>query len=118
GSARFVLFDAKTDQPIAKHDPLVDGAVIDLQEAREINIVFVTPLAGVGSVRFSLNGNNSFQVENSAPFALAGDANGGTHLLAWTPAIGTYTLTATPYPGSYAQGSPGEPSTIRFTVVS
>jgi hypothetical protein len=115
---RFVLVNAETDQPIAEFDPLKDGTVINLRKlpTRELNIRAVTSPEVTGSVRFALDGNESYRVEDTAPYALAGDHLGDYS--AWTPAIGKHTLTATPYTEQGAAGEAGTPLRIVFEVVA
>jgi Tol biopolymer transport system component len=55
-------------------------------------------------VVFNLNG--TLQTDDTAPYDFTN----------WTPAVGSYTLTATPYSGAGGTGTPGTPLTIHFTV--
>jgi hypothetical protein len=92
----------------------------------------------VGLVRFTLTGidasgnplnlvvpvAHSFpnQIEIYFPYMLAGDPSFEGELLPnhsfpWTPPIGRYTLTATPYATKQGSGARGEPLTVRFEVV-
>lgn len=106
----FTLVNADTDEDIKT---LVDGDVIGKSETENINVRF-NPAEPPGSVRFILNGSN-VRTENAAPYSLAGDASGNYN--PWTGASsGSYTLTATPYSGSGAGGTAGEPTTIHFTI--
>jgi hypothetical protein len=110
----FTLVNATTDAAIS--DPLASLATIDLfVTGPALNIRANTDPAAVGSVRFALDGNPAFHVENVAPYALAGHAGGD--YLAWTPGLGAHTLTATPFSGPDATGTAGDPVTITFTVV-
>lgn len=105
------LIDAFTDQPIG---PLSTGDTIDLSPtARGVNIRADVE-GDAGSVRFGLNGNDNYKVENVAPYALAGDSQGDYS--AWAPSPGQYTVTATPYPQSGARGTPGTSLTVTFKV--
>ncbi len=107
------LFNADTDVAIRT---LQNGDVIDLAaDGANLNIVAITS-AHVASVRFSYDHNPNYSVENSAPYALAGDASGD--LKPWTPSVGTHSLTATPYSGQNATGASGEIRTVEFTVTS
>lgn len=114
--ATFTLIDAATDQPVDGYDPMTEGATIDLSEmdSTGLNVVFSTDDANVGSVRFELNGVTA-SIENSAPWALAGDTEGD--FKSWTPGVGRYTLTATPFGRDDAQGDEGSSTTIIFQVV-
>jgi len=67
-----------------------------------------------GSVRFSYDGTVNYQTENVAPYAIKGDASGDYN--PWTPAVGSHTLTASPYTGSNATGTAGTALTVNFTV--
>ncbi|PJJ53073.1 PQQ-dependent sugar dehydrogenase [Hymenobacter chitinivorans] len=115
----FTLFNADTDQPIAGYDPLPAGAVLNLATlpSRNLNIRANTNPATVGSVRFGYDANASFRTENVVPYALAGD-NGPTDYLPWTPAVGSHTLTATPYTATGATGTAGQALTVSFTVTN
>jgi hypothetical protein len=42
----------------------------------------------------------------------------GTDYLAWTPAVGSHTLTATPYANADASGAAGTPKTLSFNVTN
>ena len=113
----FTLINADTDRPIATFNPLKDGATLNLATlpTRDLNIRANTSSARIGSVKFGYDGNPNTEIENSAPYALAGDDQGDYR--AWTPTVGTHTLTATPYRLSDAHGIAGKPLTITFTVI-
>jgi hypothetical protein len=73
-----------------------------------------------GSVKFALSGQQSKTfTDNAAPYALHGDSGSGNFYYGnWNPpALGTYTLTATPYPSDNASGTAGAAKTITFTIV-
>jgi hypothetical protein len=95
--------------------PLADGAIINLDTLCSFNIRADICNSPDGSIQFLLNGN-FFNVENEAPFALAGDNHGSYHQ--WTPAPGNYTLIAIPYSGPDATGGQGRPLTTEFTLLS
>ena len=117
----FTLINADTEQPIAGHDPIKEGAVLNLSKlpTRNLNVrANVTPRK-VGSVRFSLDGVESPKVENGTTgpvYSLAGDMNGKYN--AWVPAPGAHTVTATPYPEPDAKGPPGTALSVTFRVVA
>lgn len=112
----FTLVNAATDTTVAAHDPLVNGATVDRAAVgSQLNIRANTSPATVGSVRFGLDGNASYRTENVAPYALAG--HNGADYFAWTPSVGSHTVTATPYSGANATGTAGTPVTITFNVV-
>jgi hypothetical protein len=73
-----------------------------------------------GSVRFALSGTQSkTYTDNAAPYALHGDSGSGNFYYGnWAPpALGTYTLTATPYVSDNASGTAGAAKTITFTII-
>ena len=67
-------------------------------------------------MRFALDGNLKFSTESTAPYALAGDNN--SNYTAWTPALGSHSLKATPYSAAGGTGTAGTPLTIGFTVTN
>ncbi|MGV3561363.1 NHL domain-containing protein [Larkinella arboricola] len=83
---------------------------------RKLNIQATTNPSSIGSVVFKLSGKQKLtHIENEAPYALFKDDGG--NFRGWTPAVGSYTLTATPYSGPNGTGSAGDSVTISFTVV-
>ncbi|SOD80271.1 choice-of-anchor Q domain-containing protein [Spirosoma fluviale] len=114
--AHLWLINADNNQPIQE---IIVGQQIDLSQlpTRRINIQARTEPTEVGSVVFQLSGQQTRQqVENIAPYALFGDDNKGSYL-PWTPALGSYTLTATPYSEAGGTGTASTPLTVSFTVV-
>jgi myo-inositol-hexaphosphate 3-phosphohydrolase len=112
----FTLIDADTDAPVPTFDLFADGATIDLAlVGAALNVRANTDPETVGSVRFGLDGTADVLTEDTAPYALGGHAGGD--YLAWTPALGAHTLTATPFDGPGGTGTAGTPLTIAFTVV-
>lgn len=111
--ASLTLIDADTDQVIGS---LADGATLNLATLPTLNLNVRAETSGVvESVRFDLNGTK-YRVENSAPYALAGDKGGNYH--GWTPALGAHTLAATPYDANSGSGTAGAAMGISFTVVN
>ena len=110
------LINAETGKPVAGFDPIPDGATLNLSTlpTRRLNIRANTSPSRVGSVRFVLDGQ-SYQLENNAPYALAG--NRGSTYYAWTPSVGSHTLRVTPYSASGGKGSAGTAKTVDFKVV-
>ena len=112
----YSLMSADTNLPIAGYDPLPSGAVLNLAAlpTRRLNVRANTSPAAVGSVVFVLNLNGALarrQTETVVPLALFGDANGKYN--PWTPALGSYSLTATPYTAGSGTGTPGvRPATL------
>ncbi|WP_347158072.1 InlB B-repeat-containing protein [Pontibacter chitinilyticus] len=112
----FNLINANTNTVIK---PLREGDVLNLATlpTTKLNIQAATNPAKVGSVRFALSGTKARTViENGAPYALFGDNNGDYY--AWVPAVGSYTLTGTPYTAASATGTAGTPLTVHFKVVN
>ncbi|HYG74935.1 MAG TPA: DUF5060 domain-containing protein [Planctomycetota bacterium] len=112
--ASFTLINADTNTDIGL---LADGMVLDYSKlpTRNLNVRANTDPAIVGSVRFALDSNSSYRVENGAPYALTGDANGDYSV--WTPALGTHTLSATPFSAGNASGTQGQSLTVSFSVM-
>jgi List-Bact-rpt repeat protein len=112
------LINADTDAPIPGYDPLPNGATLNLATlpTRRLNIRANTSPSTVGSVRFGYDAIASYRVENVAPYALVGD-NPGPDYNAWTPSLGTHSVTATPYTQASAGGTRGTAKTQSFTVV-
>ena len=84
-----------------------------------LTIRATTSPATVGSVLFVLGGTQTVNHnENLAPYALFADSNGDYN--PWTPAIavGSYTLTVTPYTAANSGGTAGTPLSVSFTVTS
>ena len=118
------LFNADTDLPIAGYDPLPSGAVLNLATlpTKNLNIRANTNPATVGSVRFAYDGNVNYHLEGLAPYAIGGDngltASGTPNYNAWTPAVGSHTLTVTPYTNGGGGGTAGTALTVAFTVTN
>ncbi|WP_375417157.1 PQQ-dependent sugar dehydrogenase [uncultured Hymenobacter sp.] len=117
------LFNADTDLPLDGYDPLPSGATLNLATlpTRNLNIRANTNPATVGSVRFAYDGNANYKVESQPPYAIAGDngtSNGRPNYNAWTPTVGSHTLTVTPYTGGGGGGTAGTPITVTFTVTN
>lgn len=108
----FNLINADTNQAITT---IGNGTTIDLSTlpTRNLNIQAVTNTTNVGSVVIGLNG--SLRTEDGAPYALMGDNNG--NYASWTPTVGTYTVSATPYERASAQGRTGTPLSVSFNVI-
>ena len=112
--ASYTLVNADTDLDIG---PLTPGMVLDLATlpTRNLNVRANTAPATVGSVVFILSGASSQSMtENVEPYALASDVQGDYY--AWTPPVGPYSLTATPFSQAGGGGSAGTPLTLVFQV--
>jgi len=112
----FTLINADDDQPITGYNPIANGATLNLAmlPTRRLNIRADTDPALVGSVRFAFDGATNYRTDNAAPYALGGDT--GTDYMAWTPSVGTHTVTATPYSAADASGTSGTAATLTFRV--
>ena len=109
----FTLVNADTDEELRT---LADGdeLVLSTLPTRNLN-VYASTSGEVGSVVFALDGQEGYQTESVAPYAMQGDENGD--YLAWTPSVGEHTLTATPYVRSSGGGDSGAAHTVHFTVL-
>jgi hypothetical protein len=112
----FTLINADNDQSIPGYDPIASGANLNLAmlPTRNLNIRANTNPSPVGSVRFGLDTAANYGTDNTAPYALAGDTNG--NYVAWTPTVGSHTVTATPYTAADAGGTAGTAASLTFNV--
>ncbi|MBH8559378.1 InlB B-repeat-containing protein [Hymenobacter negativus] len=110
----YVLVNATNGTDI---QALTSGATLNLATLPgSLNVRATTNPTTVGSVVFALSGTQTQnQTESVAPYALFGDNGAGTYN-PWTPAAGSYTLTARPYTGGGGTGTAGTPLTITFSV--
>ncbi|WP_170139497.1 T9SS type A sorting domain-containing protein [Larkinella arboricola] len=99
-----------------------DGSVLDLAGTSSpiynirANTIPNAGVSSIGSVVFQLNGAQTLtQIENEAPYALFKDDDGDYR--PWTPKVGSYTLTATPYSGPNGTGKAHISKTINFQVI-
>jgi hypothetical protein len=107
------LVNAETEQDVQS---ITNGASISLSKLKLAKVNIRAVVAGGKSVKFELSGKQSKTfTDNAAPFALHGDSGSGNFFYGnWAPpALGTYTLKATPYSGTTA----GTAKTITFTIV-
>jgi hypothetical protein len=113
---RLVLVNTETGADIAT---LTNGMVINTTTigSTKYNIrADVGTTVPTGSIRFDLNGT-LFKVENSKPFAMAGDT--GTKYYAWSYINNTrYTVSARPYTGLSQGGTAGVAYSITFTITN
>ncbi len=113
----FTLIDADTDQPVPGFESLENGVVLDLAFLpTNFTIRANTDPTVVGSVRFDLDGESAFKVENHLPYCLMGDASGD--YAPWNPTIGSHNLTATPFTEASLAGAAGMPGMIQFSVIN
>jgi hypothetical protein len=109
----FTLVDAETGEALMT---IQDGAIIDLGAlpTDRLNIRADTDPSQVGSVQFSLNDNRNYRLENTLPYAMAGDI--GETYNNWNPELGEHVLKATPFSARNATGTLGQTLVIRFIV--
>jgi type II secretory pathway pseudopilin PulG len=104
--------DTLPDAAVCRHDPIASGAVI---AQGNYSIRANTNPAVVGSVRFQVEGQTGLTfIDNSAPYAL--DNESGGDYAVWRLTQGIRTITATPFSGANATGTPGTSLTIVITV--
>ena len=110
----FTLIDASTGREIRD---IENGETIVLSDLPSpyINIRANTIPEQVGSVQFSLNSNTNFHLENSAPYAMAGDI--GDAYNAWAPVSGEHTLIARPFTDFNGAGEQGLSLEVTFSVL-
>lgn len=108
-----MLVNADTDLDIG---PMSSGMTIDLAITPNLSVRAETSPMPVGSVKFSYDSLDNLRTESGPPYTINGDI-GGTDYTAWVPALGTHTLTGTPYTGSAAAGTAGTAKTVVFTVI-
>lgn len=102
----FTLLDAYTDEALGTSS-LTDGMTLETNGLpAAVRIRADTAPDFAGSVRFSLGDLET--TDDSAPYTLEG----------WTPAPGSYTLTATPYSGPGASGDAGTLRRVVFGVTA
>ncbi|THU39344.1 hypothetical protein FAM09_12600 [Niastella caeni] len=114
----FTLVNSATEKDVIT---ITDGQTISLSALgiTKCNIRANTNPATLGSVKFELSGLQSkTSYDNKAPYALHGDdGNGNYYYGNWNPpALGTYTLKATPYTDDDLKGTVGTAKTITFTI--
>jgi uncharacterized protein (DUF1800 family) len=105
--ASFTVINADTGAEIAT---FVASGTVSVATTPNINIR--ANASNVQSVVFT-DGSSS-RTENSAPYAYKG--NSGPVYAKWTPAVGTYVISAKPYSGSSGSGSAGATATLTLTV--
>ncbi|WP_035610467.1 PKD domain-containing protein [Haloferula sp. BvORR071] len=108
--SRVMLVNADTDDDAGV---LSNGGTINLATmGPNLSLRVDTSPPVIGSVRFNLDGNANFRVEDQVPYSIGGD-NIWDDYLPWTPTTGNHTLMVTPYSTS---GVAGTPVTLNFTV--
>lgn len=97
---------------------ITKGATLNLATlpTKNLSIRANTNPSKVGSVLLSLTGAASItRTENFIPYAMTHNSPG--NYAAWTPPVGSYQLTATPYASYGLNGSAGASLTIGFSVI-
>jgi WD40 repeat protein len=103
------LINADTDTSI---QALTSGNTLNLGTLATRNLNIRADASGSpAKVVFTLNGV-PFREDTTAPFSF-GDTSG--NYSGWTPDVGSYTLTATPF---NASNVPGTPLTVNFSVIN
>jgi uncharacterized protein (DUF1800 family) len=102
--ASFTVLNADTNAEI---DTVVTSGTVLIASTPRINIR--ANATNVKSVVFS--DNNSARTENTAPYTYK--STGGAP---WSPAVGTYVISAKPYSGSNGTGTAGAAATLTLTV--
>jgi hypothetical protein len=113
GITSFVLRNAETEKDIAT---ITNGAGFSILKVGKKLTIRANTAGNVTSVKFELSGKQSKTVTDKAvPFALWGDNGRGDYWYgSWSPpAIGSYTLKATPYSGGVA----ATPVIIKFSFI-
>ena len=112
------LIDAHTNRPVPGYDPIPAGAVLDLATLPAKLNVRANTAGAAGSIRFALDGNAGYHLENGAPYALCSD-NAGAYFAcpAKVFAPGQHRLAATPTSGMNGGGTPGQGAAVDFSVV-
>jgi hypothetical protein len=108
------LINADTDLPIEGFDPIPADAIINLAKlpTKHLNIRANVSGSPIGSIVFS--GTAGRRTESITPYTLRGDTNGD--YLSWTPAVRSYTVTATLYSKANGAGTRLQRLTLSFTV--
>jgi hypothetical protein len=113
-----ILVNSATEKDVLT---ISNGQTISLSALglTKCNIRATTNPSTLGSVKFELSGTQSkTSYDNKAPYALHGDDGSGNFFYGnWNPpALGTYTLKATPYTDDDLKGTVGTSKTITFTI--
>jgi hypothetical protein len=112
------LVDVITACSVLNIDTTDDNVIINLATLTTTSLTLVTKTSSdVESVKFGLNSNENYSTESTAPYSMCG--NDGLDLVAcpWI-AIGTYTLTMTPYSNEDAYGIAGTARRVTISIVN
>jgi hypothetical protein len=72
--------------------------------------------SGAQSVKFGVDGNSSYKVENYTPYSIVGDGPGGDYY-SWKPSVGSHTLKVTAYTQDHAGGTASATKSVTVNVV-
>jgi hypothetical protein len=104
----FTVVNADTETDIAT---FTSGGSVSIASTPRINVR--ANATGVGSVVFT-DSTGARRVESTAPYAYKG--NTGSDYAAWSPVVGTYSITATPFSGTGGTGTAGSAVTLVLTI--
>ena len=110
--SQITLYNADTDTIIQQ---LNDGDTINVAQNKNITIV-ANVQGSVQSVRFGLDGNQNYRIENLVPYAIAGDYN-NVDLAPWGYSLGNHVLNITPYSSDNALGNRGYSKIINVNII-
>ncbi len=114
---RLTLINADNDQPIPGYENLTDGMTLNIATLPTLNLNIRAVTTGtVASVKFGYGAESTYNIDNKAPFALKGDADGDYFV--WRPTPIPHHVKATPYPKDNAQGVAGKSYLILLNVVN
>lgn len=112
--SRLLLVDAQRHRVIGELRP---NQYVDTQVLGTSRFSVVAEVgSGTRSVRFGLDSNASYRVENIAPFAMGGDG-GGQYYSVWM-SHGWHTVSATPFGATGATGAAGSTTRVTFRIVT
>jgi hypothetical protein len=110
----FNLINVDTNSAMRK---IVDGEVLNLAvlPTKNIAIEAIKGPSQVGSIKFALNGDLNYRLENKYPFSISGDSKGV--FKPFDLSLGSYEIAATPFSEKNEAGLRGETSAIKFKVI-
>ena len=114
------LINADTNQPVPGFDPIPPAATLDLSRLPRNLTLRANTVGTVGSVRFGLDGNANYHLENTAPYSLCGDQGTGNDYIACPAGVfapGNRQISVTPFAAADARGAAGTGLLVNFTVV-
>jgi uncharacterized protein (DUF1800 family) len=109
--ASFTVFNADTGADIATFSA---SGTVSITSTPRIN-VRANPGASASNVKSVVfSDSSSTRTENTAPYTYK--STGGGASSQWSPAVGTYVISAKPYAGSNGTGTAGATATLTLTV--